>query len=506
MKILYYYNKYIDLLNRGDYMNKIKSGFNFDNTYLELNKKMYSIMNLDNSYKSDIEVFNSELTEKLYLNDDYLKSEEGKKILSGSVNEEIKKVFSQAYSGHQFGHFTNLGDGRALMLGEHVTKNGNRFDIQLKGSGSTPYSRRGDGKATLSSMLREHLISEAIHYLNIPTSRSLAVLKTNEKVRREVMQEGAILVRVAKSHIRVGTFEFAYSNDDVSELKKLADYSINRHYKELVNEEDKYYKFLLKVIDNQASLIAKWQSVGFIHGVMNTDNVLISGETIDYGPCAFMDEYNSKTVFSSIDKQGRYAYMNQPYIGSWNLARFAETLIPLLDEKTVKAVELANDALTKYGEIYNKYWINNMALKIGIKEVLKDDENIVKELLALMEMKSLDFTNTFRLLTLRDFSNINIVDSSELLDWIKRWEKRLLEQKISFEDSSKLMRRHNPNIIARNSLVEEALNNATINNDYELFDEMLKLLVDPFNYDVEYSDKILYPKKSSSKYKTYCGT
>lgn len=487
-------------------MKKLKSGFNFDNTYLELNNIMYSILNLNNSYKSNIEVLNSDLSKKLKLNIEHLKSEDGRKLLSGSVNSELQQVFAQAYSGHQFGHFTNLGDGRAIMLGEHVTDSGDRFDIQLKGSGSTPYSRRGDGKATLSSMLREYLISEAIHHLKIPTSRSLAVLKTNEKVRREIMHDGAILVRIAKSHIRVGTFEYAYSNSNSVELKKLADYSINRHYPELIDKENKYYKFLLSVIDKQASLIAKWQSIGFIHGVLNTDNVLISGETIDYGPCAFMDEYNPKTVFSSIDKQGRYAYQNQPYIGSWNLARLAETLIPLLDENTEKAVELANKALTIYENKYNSYWLNNMALKIGIKEVNNEDEKLIKELLSIMEMKSLDFTNTFRLLTQRNYSNLNIIDSSEFLEWIKKWEDRLLKKDVRIEDAVKIMKRNNPNIIPRNSIVEEALNNVSMNNDYELFHIMLKLLSDPYNYDVDYPEELVNPKKTSAIHVTYCGT
>jgi uncharacterized protein YdiU (UPF0061 family) len=320
------------------------------------------------------------------------------------------------------------------------------------------------------------------------------------------MHDGAILVRVAKSHIRVGTFEFAYSNSEYSEVKKLADYSIKRHYSDLINEDNKYYKFLLEVIDKQASLIAKWQSVGFIHGVMNTDNVLISGETIDYGPCAFMDEYNPKTVFSSIDKEGRYSYMNQPYIGSWNLARLVDTLVPLLDKNTEKATELANKALSNYGEKYTTYWLNNMALKIGIKKADAEDEKLIKELLTIMEMKSLDFTNTFRLLTLRNYSNLNIIDSSDLIEWIEKWESRLLKQNVSIKEAVKIMKKHNPNIIPRNSLVEEALGNASKNNDYELFDMMLKFLADPFNYDFDYPEELINPKKTNSKHITYCGT
>ena len=487
-------------------MKNIKSGFNFDNTYINLNSKMSSVMNLKNTYDASVEVLNDNLIEELDLNSKYLQSEEGIKLLSGSINEEVTSGFAQAYSGHQFGYFTNLGDGRALVLGEHVTKSGNRFDIQLKGSGLTPYSRRGDGKATLSSMLREYLISETIHYLNIPTTRSLAVLKTNEKVRREIMHDGAILVRVAKSHIRVGTFEYAYSNNDYNEVKKLADYTINRHYSQFDNADNKYYKFLLEVISNQASLIAKWQSIGFIHGVINTDNVLISGETIDYGPCAFMNEYNPKTVFSSIDKQERYAYMNQPYIGSWNLARFIETLVPLLDKSKERAIELANAALTVYEEKYNEFWMSEMALKIGIIEVVEEDRILINDLLNIMEMKSLDFTNTFRLLTLRDYSKLNLIESKELIEWIKKWENRLKKQKIKIDEAIIIMKKHNPNLIPRNELVEEALSNVIKSNDYGLFNKLLVLLNDPYNYDIEYDIKFTQHKKNNKKHVTYCGT
>jgi uncharacterized protein YdiU (UPF0061 family) len=487
-------------------MNDKKSGFNFDNSYMELKNIMFAEINLNNKYESSIEVFNDILAEKLNLDFKFLKSEKGKKLLSGSVNGEIQTGFSQAYSGHQFGNFTNLGDGRALMLGEHISNSGDRFDIQLKGSGATPYSRRGDGKATLSSMLREYLVSEAMYYLHIPTSRSLAVLKTNEKVRREVMHEGAILVRVAKSHIRVGTFEFAYSNSDYATVKQLTDYSIKRHYPHLLNDENRYYKFLLSVIDNQASLIAKWQSIGFIHGVMNTDNVLISGETIDYGPCAFMDEYHPETVFSSIDRQGRYAYMNQPYIGSWNLARLAETLVPLLDVNTEKAVELANKALSKYGEKYNEYWLRNMSLKLGIKQIDTKDEALIKELLTIMDENSLDFTNTFRMLTINDYSNLNIIESYDLIEWIKKWENTLEKKQVNKEDAIKIMKKNNPAIIPRNSLVEDALRNIVTSNDYGLFDKLLRYLVDPYNYDIDYPKEFVNPIKVDSDYKTYCGT
>lgn len=487
-------------------MEKKYSGFKFDNTYLELNKNMFSVLPLGNTYDSTIKILNNSLAKELDLDINYLKSIDGKKLLSGSVNEELKSGFAQAYSGHQFGHFTTLGDGRALFLGEHVTKSLNRVDIQLKGSGLTPYSRGGDGKATLSSMLREYMISESIHHLNIPTTRILAVLKTNEKVRREVYQDGAILTRVAKSHIRVGTFEFAYANSQFEEVKRLADYTINRHYSDLNSVENKYYEFLLRVIDKQASLVAKWQSVGFIHGVLNTDNVLISGETIDYGPCAFMNEYNPKTVFSSIDKQGRYSYFNQPYITSWNIARFTETIIPLIDKDMEKALKLANDALSKYEILYKKYWLSNMTAKIGISEIVNTDKLLIQELLDIMQNNKLDFTNTFRLLTLGDYTKMNIIEQSDLKSWINKWEERLKAEKKSLEESIVLMKSHNPNVIPRNTLVEEALKRASKLNDYELYNEMIEVLRDPYNYDIEYDEKLLSSENENRLHVTYCGT
>lgn len=487
-------------------MKNLESGFNIDNTYLLLNKRFYTEMKFKNNFDSSMIIFNDDLASELNLNKEVLKSDLGLKILSGSINKEIEKGFAQAYSGHQFAHFTNLGDGRALMIGEHVNKSSHRFDIQLKGSGPTPYSRRGDGKATLSSMLREYLVSEAVHYLNIPTARSLAVVKTNEKVMRETLNDAAILTRIAKSHIRVGSFEYAFSNTSIEEVKQLADYTINRHYKELNNDSDKYFKFLNAVIDNQAALIASWQSVGFIHGVMNTDNVLISGQTIDYGPCAFMDVYQPKTVFSSIDRDGRYAYLNQPYIASWNMARFAETLLQLISDNQEEALELANKALQEFGMKFSEYWLNKMGAKIGIVNPDSSDKLLIQELLNIMEAKELDFTNTFRFLTMKDYSKINIIDSVELLDWIMKWKTRLNNKNIELSDAILLMEKSNPNIIARNHLLEEALKNASLKNDYTLYYKLLNLLKNPFDYSIEYEDEFLRPDKSNKQHITYCGT
>ena len=295
-----------------------------------------------------------------------LQSNDGVAVLAGNQIPEGALPLAQAYAGHQFGHFTMLGDGRALLLGEQITPQGERVDIQLKGSGRTPYSRGGDGRAALGPMLREYIISEAMHALGIPTTRSLAVVTTGESVIRETELPGAILTRVAASHLRVGTFQYVSKWGTVEELRALADYTLKRHFPDVDADENRYLFLLQEVIKRQAALIAKWQLVGFIHGVMNTDNMAISGETIDYGPCAFMDAYDPATVFSSIDSQGRYAYGNQPHIAGWNLARFAETLLPLLHDNQEQAVKLAQDAISDFTELYHSNWLAGMRAKLGI--------------------------------------------------------------------------------------------------------------------------------------------
>jgi len=342
--------------------------------------------------------------------------------------------------------------------------------------------------------------------LNIPTARSLAVLKTNELVQRNELTSGAILSRVAKSHIRVGTFSHALMHSGYDALKELADYTINRHYNHINNEPDKYVKFLAEVIDRQSSLIAKWQSVGFVHGVMNTDNVLISGETIDYGPCAFMDEYDNKTVFSSIDKNGRYSYGNQPYIGSWNMARFTETIMHLFDKDKDKALEIANNELSKFDELYHKHYISIMALKLGIKEHKESDKDLSDQLLSLMETHKEDYTNTFKNLTINDLESISMSNSKEFKEWYKKWLKRLKDSDVTIEVAREIMMKHNPVIIPRNSIVENALIDASKLNDYSLYNELLELLKDPFNYKKEIRADLLVPNSKSKKYVTFCGT
>ncbi|WP_338627217.1 YdiU family protein [Clostridium baratii] len=480
-------------------------GFNFENTYVNLPEMFFTKKGPSHVKAPSLVKLNSSLAKELGLNIDALQSNEGIEILSGNKIPEGSIPLAQAYAGHQFGHFTLLGDGRALLLGEHITPKGERIDIQLKGSGRTPYSRGGDGKAALGPMLREYIISEAMHALNIPTTRSLAVTKTGEAVIRETYLKGAILTRVASSHIRVGTFQYAANWGTAEDVKKLADYTLKRHFKEIENEENPYLSLLKEVIKRQAELIAKWQLVGFIHGVMNTDNMTISGETIDYGPCAFMDTYDPETVFSSIDIYGRYAYKNQPNMAVWNLARFAETLLPLLSTDQDEAINLAEDALAEFSEIFKNNWISGMRAKLGIFNEEAEDEELIKNLLSIMQKYKADYTNTFRALTIDDLNGSEIFDSEEFKEWYKMWQERLSRQDESKDLLKKLMKSSNPAVIPRNHRVEEALE-AAEKGDYSVMDKLLDVLINPFEYSKDQEEYAKLPKPSSCKYKTYCGT
>ncbi|MDD6795596.1 MAG: YdiU family protein, partial [Clostridiaceae bacterium] len=413
---------------------------------------------------------------------------------------------AEAYAGHQFGYFTMLGDGRAVLLGEFISKNGERLDIQLKGSGRTPYSRGGDGKASLGPMLREYIISEAMYHLGIKTTRSLAVVKTGEEVFREKALPGAVLTRIAKSHIRVGTFEYIAHFGDKKDLKALADYTLNRHFHYDESKGNKYLYLLREVINKQAKLIAKWMHVGFIHGVMNTDNMVISGETIDYGPCAFMDTYSPKTVFSSIDRKGRYAYGNQPKIAAWNLTRFAETLVPLIDDNAEESIKLAEKELAKFNELFEKYYYDGMRKKLGLYESEANDIRLIDKLLAVMEKYKADYTNTFKALTEYNIAGSDIFASDEFKEWFEIWKERLSREERTEDDCKALMEKNNPRIIPRNHRVEEALEAAVENNDYSIMEALVNALKNPYDYTVteEYYTKL--PEPTSCPYKTYCGT
>lgn len=484
-------------------MNKM-NGLNLSQDYLKLDKSMYSLIEPNQLNKGETVILNENLLKDIGLNKELFDDKLLTQLLSGNTNEN-GTLYSQAYSGHQYGYFTNLGDGRAVMIGEQ-NYNGKKVDLQLKGFGQTPYSRSGDGKATLYSMLREYLISEAMHALEVPTTRALSVIKTNESVRREQMEQGGILCRVASSHIRVGTFQYAYSTGGNERVKELADYAINLHYPSLTNSENKYQQFLGKVIEGQAKLIAKWQSIGFVHGVMNTDNMLISGDTIDYGPCAFLDQYIPDKSFSSIDANGRYAYLQQPYIGSWNLARFAETLLGILSTEQKEAVEIANTELSKYEKLFKNHYYSLMASKIGIIDPIDDEKELIDDLLNIMEKYKADFTNTFRLLTQDRFEELPFYNSTEWQDWFRKWTRQLGTRQMNVQARISLMEKSNPVLIPRNLLVEEALKQASYNNDYTLFNNLLDKLYSPYNYKIQHDKKYFEPINSKDEYVTYCGT
>ena len=483
----------------------IQTGFNFDNSYINLPKEFYSHVNLKPVKSPKLVILNNNLASSLGLSLEFLKSPKGISILSGNTKADDGAYISQAYAGHQFGHFTMLGDGRALLIGEQITPSNQRFDIQLKGSGRTPFSRGGDGRAVLGPMLREYIISEAMHGLKIPTTRSLSVISTGEDVYREEIKQGAILTRIASSHIRFGTFEFASYFLDKDKLKQLADYTIKRHFPFISDEQNKYVSLLEEVIKLQASLVAKWQCVGFIHGVLNTDNMSICGETIDYGPCAFMDTYDPKTVFSSIDTEGRYSYQNQIAMISWNLCRFAETLLPLISDDEDKAINIAQDCLAKFTDLAISNLISGMCSKIGIFEPDSNDESLLNGLLDMMKKYKEDYTNTFLALTFKDFPKSRMFVTDEFSVWYKRYQDRIKSQGKSKEEVFNLMKNSNPAVIPRNHRVEEALA-AAENGDFSVMNNLLKALANPFehsDFQKEYSKPA---PKSQCDYKTYCGT
>lgn len=486
----------------------IEAGWNLDNSYARLPKSFFSSHKPTPVRAPQLLILNESLAVSLGLDVDALQSEEGVAELAGNRLPEGASPLAQAYAGHQFGHFTMLGDGRAVLLGEQITPLGERVDIQLKGPGRTPYSRGGDGRAALGPMLREYIISEAMHALGIPTTRSLAVVSTGEQVIRETALPGAILTRVAASHIRVGTFQYVANWGTVEELRTLADYTINRHYPKLAADENRYLLLLKEVMKRQASLIAKWELVGFIHGVMNTDNMTISGETIDYGPCAFMDKYDPATVFSSIDTEGRYAYENQPYMAGWNLARFAETLLPLLHDHQDEAVKLAQEEISNYSNLYQAYWLEGMRKKLGIFNEEDGDESLINDLLSMMEKQGADFTNTFRALTVSKPDETGLSGTQEFARWHSRWQERLTRQKEENASVSveQLMQSSNPAVIPRNHRVEEALEAAVEQGDLSVMERLLAVLSKPYAYTSNQEEYCTLPEPSDEPYRTFCGT
>lgn len=484
----------------------LETGWHLDNSYARLPESLFTRLNPTKVRSPKLILLNDPLATSLGLNIEVLKSNEGIGVLAGNQIPEGALPLAQAYAGHQFGHFTMLGDGRAVLLGEQITNLGERVDIQLKGSGRTPYSRGGDGRAALGPMLREYIISEAMHALGIPSTRSLAVVTTGESILRETEQPGAILTRVAASHLRVGTFQYVSEWGNVRELRALADYTLQRHFPDVDAEDNPYLILLQKVIKRQAELIAQWQLVGFIHGVMNTDNMALSGETIDYGPCAFMDAYDPATVFSSIDVQGRYAYGNQPYIGAWNLARFAETLLPLLHVNPEQAVELAKAEISNFTELYHRAWLAGMRAKLGLFNEEPQDESLIEDLLSMMKKYRADYTNTFRALSFDKVEETVLSDTTEFALWQELWQARLSRQQEQKAAWYQLMQNTNPAIIPRNHRVEEALEAAVKREDYSVMERLLDALSSPYAHTLEQAHYCTQPESSTQPYRTFCGT
>ena len=478
-------------------------GWHFDNTYSKLPNTFKEEIKPTPVHNPELVILNEELAKDLNLNFSNINKKQQAEIFSGNLLPKNTNTIAQAYAGHQFGHFTMLGDGRAVLLGEHLINENNRIDIQFKGSGRTSYSRGGDGRAALGPMLREYIISEALYSLNIQTTRSLAVVKTGEKVVRENLLQGAILTRVASSHIRVGTFQYIAAKQNIEDLNILVDYTVDRHFPEIKFSENKALDLLNIVMQKQCDLIVDWMRVGFIHGVMNTDNMAISGETIDYGPCAFMDHYDPKTVFSSIDKFGRYSYSNQPPIAKWNLARFAECLIPLIDPNEDKSIKIASEIIDNFQKIYENKWLNMMRDKLGLFGEDKSDKNLIKSLMDWMKKNKADYTNTFCYL-MGVSINDKIYEDKSFNQWLNDWKARSSLNNSTKEKQLQLMQKVNPNIIPRNHKVEEALLAAN-NNNFDIMTKLLSVLKNP--YDIKDISEFQSPAPlGKEKYKTFCGT
>lgn len=488
----------------------IDLGFDFDNSYANELEGFYVSCQGEKAPSPELVKLNIALAEQLGIsNRDHAQLAE---VFSGSEAPQGAAPLAQVYAGHQFGGFSpQLGDGRALLLGEVLDSSGKRQDIQLKGSGRTQFSRGGDGKAVLGAILREYILCEAMHALGIATTRALAVVTTGEPIYRTRYLPGAVLTRVASSHIRVGTFEYFAAQGAEDKVKQLADYAIARHYPELKQSSQPYLDLVCAVRDKQAQLIAQWMLVGFVHGVMNTDNMTISGETIDYGPCAFMDDYDARALFSSIDQDGRYSYSNQPAMAQWDLARFAETLLPFIDEDTDKAIELATTEIKAFWEQFRAHWLQGMRAKIGMMTELDGDYELCEQLLAAMQGQAVDYTQLFRLLAddlLTDSNDAEslFTDSSLFMQWKPLWQVRLAQESLSAKESVELMNSVNPIYIPRNHLVEAAIEAAEERNDYQPFETLVNVLAQPFTQQQGREDYAQPAPASFGKFTTYCGT
>ena len=479
------------------------AGWRLEHTYAALPDLFFSAVAPTPVREPRLVIFNRPLATALGLDPAALDGPDGAAIFAGNALPPGAQPIAQAYAGHQFGHFTALGDGRAILLGEQITPDGARFDLQLKGPGPTPYSRRGDGRAALGPMLREYIISEAMHALGVPTTRSLAVATTGETVHRETELPGAVLTRIAASHLRVGTFQWAAAAGEPAHVRALVDYTLRRHFPELTGTDQPAQALLDAVIERQAALIARWMLIGFIHGVMNTDNMALSGETIDYGPCAFLDTFAPATVFSSIDRHGRYAYGNQPTIAQWNLTRFAETLLPLLDADENTAIARATASLQRFPDRFQEHWLAGMRAKLGLFTAEPDDAALFKSLLEAMHQAKADYTNTFAA-----FCDARSPDTALPLpeEFRQRYAARLARQPQSPAESLALRRATNPAIIPRNHLVEAALT-AAVRGDLAPLHRLLDALSRPFDHDHAPAEFREPPSDAhAAHYQTFCGT
>jgi len=476
-------------------------GWTFDNSYARLPPRFFSAVRPEPAPAPSLIRLNEDLAQALGLDSEGLRSPEGVQVLAGNRLPEGAASIATVYAGHQFGHFNpQLGDGRALLLGELVA-DGERWDVQLKGSGRTPYSRGGDGRAPLGPVLREYVVSEAMASLGVPTTRSLAAVATGDRVVREAALPGGVLTRVARSHIRVGTFEFFAAGDDQAALRILLDHVLDRHYPELRDAASPPLALLHEVMARQAALVAQWQSLGFIHGVMNTDNVLLSGETIDYGPCAFMDAFSAGKVFSSIDRGGRYAFSNQPGIAHWNMARLAQALLPLVDEDEAQAIEKAQEALDPFPKMFAEAWRGRLAAKLGLSTLTDEDEALTQSLFETMEAEKLDFTETFHALLLKAEDG----DSEGPLgldEWTARWAERFEADSGPREERLDTMRRANPAVIPRNHQVEAAIA-AGYAGDFAPFHRLVDAVRQP---TIAHDDYVLPPRPEELVHQTFCGT
>ena len=485
--------------------------FAFDDSYVRELEGLYEPWRATVAPAPALLALNEELAAELGVDADALRAPDGVAMLVGNATPDGASPVAMAYAGHQFGGFSpRLGDGRALLLGEVLDVHGRRRDLHLKGSGRTPFARGGDGMAAVGPMLREHVVGEAMHALGIPTTRSLAVVATGGDVARETMLPGAVLVRVAASHVRVGTFQYAAAHDDPTLVRRLADHAIARHHPDAVEAQNPYLAFFEAVVDAQASLVARWMLVGFIHGVMNTDNMTISGETIDYGPCAFMDAFDPATVFSSIDHGGRYAYANQPPVAQWNLGRLAETLLPLFDVETDTAIAAATDVLESFPDRYHQYWERGMLAKLGLAVGQLQDDALIGNLLALLRAQDVDFTSCFRALSsvVRGDAapaRALFVEPSAFDAWSERWRAQLVSEAVDPHAIADAMDRVNPVYIPRNHHVEDALTAGT-DGDLEPFRRLIDVLAQPFHERPGLESYAAPAPPNFGAYRTFCGT